>query len=421
MVGVSSNDPSTVPQPSEATSDTPVRQVERHPYRWVIIGQIWLHSMLAQITTTGLGVLLLGISSELGLGPGESGWLGATRTAGALIVFPMSFVLVRFAPKRLYGALTFGLGLSMVLAGFAPGFWTLFACQVVFSLCFALAQVPVSLLRTQWIPSRELGRVWGTGNALNAVAQMSVLVGVPLVLGILGGWRGVLQGGGVVMLIAAAAWQVTGRERAEEHAAGPQSSFAAIRRPEYYILGLASVGGAMSYLACLFFLPVFLVQERGLSLETAGLISAILPAAGLISNVSAGFLSDRVGRRKPFIWPSGLLLPPLYFLAVSPIPVWAVLLVVSLVGFFAWQPFPAISSISFELPGVRPSDIAVGAALMQMISGVGIICGPIIVGQIAEATGSLRPGIIAVGVFPVLFAVTCLWLPDTGPKARAAA
>ncbi len=409
------------PDPAAATSTPPGAQVERHPYRWVIIAQIWLHSMLAQITTTGLGVLLLGISSELGLGPGESGWLGATRTAGALLVFPMSFVLVRFAPKRLYGALTFGLGLSMVLSGFAPGFWTLFACQVAFSLCFALAQVPLSLLRTQWIPSRELGRVWGTGNALNAVAQMSVLVGVPLVLGILGGWRGVLQGGGVVMLIAAVAWQLTGRERAEEHPTGPQSSFAAIRRPEYYVLGLASVGGAMAYLACLFFLPVFLVQERGLSLETAGLISAILPAAGLISNVSAGFLSDRIGLRKPFIWPSGLLLPPLYFLAVAPIPVWALLLVVSLVGFFAWQPFPAISSISFELPGVRPSDIAVGAALMQMISGVGIICGPIIVGQIAEATGSLRPGIIVVGIFPVLFALCCLWLPDTGPKARRAA
>ncbi|MFA7249062.1 MAG: MFS transporter [Dehalococcoidia bacterium] len=392
---------------------------QRHPYRWVVIGQIWLHQMLAQITMAGLGVLLLGIAAELQFGTTEAGWLGSTRTVGQLVVFPASFLAVRFAPKRLYTILTFTLGLTMLLGGFAPGFWALFLAQVVFSLAFALAQVPGSLLRTQWVPSRELGRVWGAGNALNAVAQTAALVGIPLILDAVGGWRGVFRLGGALTLLAAAGWAITGRERGDLHAHGPESSFAAMRRPEFYLLGLASLGGATAYLATLLFLPTFLVHERGLTLAAAGFISAVFPAAGLASNILAGLLSDRVGRRKPFIWPAGLILPPLYFLAVAPIPVGLLVPVVFLLGFFAWLPFPALNSIAYELPRVRPAEIAVGQALMQAVAGAGILVGPVIVGQIASVAGSLRIGIAAIGLAPILFAVTCLWIPDTGPKARA--
>lgn len=402
-----------------AESAGPAPGPERHPYRWVIIGQIWLHQMLAQVTMVGMGIMLLGIGAELEFGTAEAGWLGATRTVGQLVVFPASFLAVRFAPKRLYGVLTAILGLMMLLGGFAPAFWALFVTQVVFSLAMALAQVPGSLLRTQWVPSRELGRIWGTGNALNAVAQTAALIGIPLALGVLGGWRGVFHAAGIAMLLAAAAWMITGRQRGEARAAGPESNFSALRRPEYYLLGLASLGGATAYLACLLFLPTFLVQERGLSLQTAGLVSAVFPAAGLVSNVASGFVSDRVGRRKVFIWPAGLILPFLYVLTVAPLPVALLVPVVFLLGFFAWLPFPSIASIAYELPGVRPAEIAVGQALQQAIAGAGILCGPIIVGQVADLAGTLRAGIIVIGLLPLLFTVACLWLPDTGPKARA--
>jgi len=409
---------------TSTTNDTPGAAAaapgqERHPYRWVIIGQIWLHQMLAQVTMVGMGIMLLGIGAELDFGRTEAGWLGATRTVGQLVVFPASFLAVRFAPKRLYGVLTAILGLMMLLGGFAPAFWALFVTQVVFSLSMALAQVPGSLLRTQWIPSRELGRIWGTGNALNAVAQTAALIGIPLALGILGGWRGVFHAAGIAMLLAAVAWMITGRQRSEARAAGPESNFSALRRPEYYLLGLASLGGATAYLACLLFLPTFLVQERGLSLQTAGFVSAVFPAAGLVSNVASGFVSDRVGRRKVFIWPAGLILPFLYVLTVAPLPVVLLVPVVFLLGFFAWLPFPSIASIAYELPGVRPAEIAVGQALQQAIAGAGILCGPIIVAQVADLAGTLRAGIIVIGLLPILFSVACLWLPDTGPRAHA--
>ena len=408
---------------SEPTADTPASApvgagFEVAPYRWVIIGQLWFHQMMNQTAQIGLGVLLIGIGAELQFGPREAGWLGATRNLGQLLVFPASFLAVRFAPKGLYGALMAVVGLAMLLAGFAPTFAALFLCQSLFSLAGALAQVPGSLLRIQWVPSKELGRVWGTGNALNALAQTGALVGIPLLLGPLGGWRGVMQASGIVLLLSALLWLVFGRQRGEFHVPDRASNYGALRRPTFYLMGLATLGGATAYLSALLFLPTFFVQERGLSLQTAGLISGVFPAAGLVSNILAGMLSDRIGRRKPFIWPVGLILPPLYVLAVSPIPVWALVIVASLLGFFAWLPFPALNSIAYEIPGVQPAEVAVGQALMQAVSGAGVLMGPIIVGTIAAATGSLQIAIMSIGVLPLLLTLSCLWLPDTGPKAN---
>ncbi len=104
---------------------------------------------------------------------------------------------------------------------------------------------------------------------------------------------------------------------------------------------------------------------------------------------------------------------------MAPLPVVLLVPVVFLLGFFAWLPFPSIASIAYELPGVRPAEIAVGQALQQAIAGAGILCGPIIVAQVADLAGTLRAGIIVIGLLPILFSVACLWLPDTGPRAHA--
>ena len=94
--------------------------------------------MLAQITFMGLGVMLIAISTDLGFGASEAGWLGATRTVGQTVVFPLSFLAVRFGPKRLYGALTLTMGVAMLLGGLAPSFAMLLVSREIFRLAVFL-------------------------------------------------------------------------------------------------------------------------------------------------------------------------------------------------------------------------------------------------------------------------------------------
>ncbi|MFA7296842.1 MAG: MFS transporter [Dehalococcoidia bacterium] len=389
-------------------------------YRWVVIAQLWLHQVLTLAAVSGLGVLLVGMQADLHFGTIEAGWLGAARTAGQFLTFPLSFLAVRLAPKRTYSVLVAAMTAAILAGGLAPGYWLLLGSQVAFSVALALSQVPATMLRVQWVPPREMARVWGIGNALSAVAQSATLAVVPAAVVLLGGWRPVFEVTGALLAVAVIGWWLTARERPGHAFSAPTGTarFRALRRREFYILGLTITGGGTAYTTAILFLPLYFVGERGFSLAEAGSITAILPAAGLLSNLSAGFLSDRTGRRKVFIWPCGLILPGLYLLALSPLPLWGEAVVVFALGYFAWFPFPVLMAIPYELPGIEAAEVAVGQALVQAVSGAGILAGPVVASIVADATGSYGAGLLALSGLPILFALGCLVLPETGPAAR---
>lgn len=62
------------------------------------------------------------------------------------------------------------------------------------------------------------------------------------------------------------------------------------------------------------FIPVYLREERGFSIGMIGLLSSLSSFSGALSQVYVGYLSDRMRKRKPFIWISLLLLSIIYLL-----------------------------------------------------------------------------------------------------------
>ncbi|MFB6119226.1 nitrate/nitrite transporter [Halosegnis sp.] len=57
-------------------------------------------------------------------------------------------------------------------------------------------------------------------------------------------------------------------------------------------------------------MPTYATEEVGVSLGTAGTLAALLPAVGLIARPGGGWLSDRVGGRRPVIIAAFLLVVP---------------------------------------------------------------------------------------------------------------
>jgi hypothetical protein len=75
-------------------------------------------------------------------------------------------------------------------------------------------------------------------------------------------------------------------------------------------------------------------------------------------------------------------------------------------------------AIPYELPGIEAAEVAVGQALVQAVSGAGILAGPVVASIVADATGSYGAGLLALSGLPILFTLGCLVLPETGPAAR---
>ena len=73
-----------------------------------------------------------------------------------------------------------------------------------------------------------------------------------------------------------------------------------------------------------------------------------------------------------------------------------VLVVLTIVNGVAWGFWPVLYSVPFNLPGIRPREIAVSLAFVQMSSSAGIALGPLVAGIIQELTGDLRLSLIVV-------------------------
>jgi predicted MFS family arabinose efflux permease len=391
----------------------------------VIIAQVLLQQSLGSLMFSSLGVLLPSMEAELRFGTAEAGWLGAGRTLGQLLVFPASILLVRYAPYRLFNLLALVLASALWLGGLAPNYWVVLAGLAIYSLGSFFGQIPANLVRLQWIPPRQFASVMGANLALNTILQSLGLALVPLILAAVGGWRTIFLGNGVLLFSVAVVWFLTARERitaryqaAQAQDRGLSAAGSVVRRREFFLLGLAVLGGASAFTTTLLLLPSYFVHERGFSLQTAGSITAVIPLGGLVVNLTAGYISDRIGLRKPLIWPSGVLLPPLYWLMLSPLPPWALVIVGALLGGFVYLPFPSLQTMPFEIPGLTPAEVAIGQSLMNTVSTIGILLGPVVASQIAAYSDSYRIGLLSLSFLPTSFLWVCFSLPETGPKVR---
>ena len=80
--------------------------------------------------------------------------------------------------------------------------------------------------------------------------------------------------------------------------------------------------------------------------------------------------------------------------------------------------FPIIMTIPYELPGIKPQEVAVATAFVYSVFFAGGALGPIVVGHVADVF-SLK---LALGVscfFGVLLFISGLLIPETGSRARA--
>ncbi|MEX2374834.1 MAG: MFS transporter, partial [Dehalococcoidia bacterium] len=286
-------------------------------------------------------------------------------------------------------------------------------------------QVAMNMIRQQWVPPKEMATVMGAILSGNTIVQSGGLLLVPVLLVTFGSWRPIYGFGSIVLFTIAIVWFLTARERispsyetARNADRGLKSAKVVLRRREFYLLGLAGGGGATAFLTFLLFLPSYYIEERDFTLQTAGAITAVIPLGGLVVNLLAGYVSDRIGRRKPLIWPSGIMLPGLWLLMLMPLSPPVLMAIAIPLGAFVFMPFPVLQSIPFEIEGLSPADRAVGQALQFSIVTVGALLGPLVVGMVVGATGSYFTGLLPLIALPTFFIWATLFLPETGTAAK---
>ena len=162
-------------------------------------------------------------------------------------------------------------------------------------------------------------------------------------------------------------------------------------------------------------LPLFLTVTLGASVALVGLIEGVAKSAASIVKVFSGYLSDRLGRRKPLIlvgYGLGALSKPFFALATTPLIVFAARFADRIGKGLRGAPRDAL------IADVTPDGIRGHAyGMRQALDTVGAFVGPLLAIGLMELFANNVRAVFWFAVIPGALAVLCVLL---GVEDRAA-
>ena len=377
----------------DSSEDSPEQVVA---YRWVVMG-IWLTASVSgfMIMST-IGILLPAISAELSLSPFQQGMLGSAAYWGNLaLAIPMGWWTSRFAPKILT-TVTMILGtLSLVAQAVSPVFAVLILGRVAFGVSVIARQPARAFLTQQWFPARQVVLVNSISNAMFGLVVGGGVAASPFILMALGdSWRSTLFSFVGLFAVMTILWMVFGQERItseyRQRLASQDASVlkGTLRYRDLWVGGLGFVGATTAWSGFLSFYPTLMLETHRMPLVWSGGILALGIFMGGICGLGFGWVVMVSDRGRTILLTTGATMAAT-FMAMTLTGSIPILLALTFVNGIAWGFWPVLYSVPFHLPGIRPREVAVGLAFIQMSSSAGITLGPLATGLLQQATGDL--------------------------------
>src|SRR5438067_1577228 len=376
-----------------------------------------------------VGIALYGLPFFYDFMVREFGWSRAQVTSGnalsKLLVGPLfgflaGWLVDRFGPRRLMVAGILMAGIALVGLGAIhslAGFYFFYLFNALGNFCGG--PLPNQVLLSRWFTAAR-GRAMG-------VAYLGIGIGgaiVPFLALWLTqevGWRGALQGLGLLIVLAALPLALVVREAPpapagapspEPRAPSPASIRTVVRSPAFYLLlagsmcSIAAVGGTNQHL------KLFLSLDHGYSQGAAAQIASLVLVSSLAGRLGMGWLADRI--------PKKYVMLLIYLLVAASIPLLfltelrgAIYLFAVVFGIGLGGEYMVIPLMAAELFGLPVLGRAMGVVLTG--DGVAEALAPVLVGRMHDVTGRYASGFAAVIGFAIAGAIAIAFLPRSSP------
>ena len=390
-------------------------------YGWVVVGAFLAIDSAIMGITFSLGIMLPLIAKDLDMSLGQSSWLGAVNwEVSGLLSIPVAFRLSRYSPKMLVTLSSLGAAPLLFAQGLAPNYWILLVARVAY-LSFGLARFAARpTLIQQWFPQEKIPLVNGVLSVAMGLAGGVVVFFMGDLMQALDGWRNAFHLFGAVTLVLTVAWMVLGRENPEsgfrEQPQEPGALRAVLTNKTLWLLGIGVTGDMLCWGAMETLWPTYAVEEGFITLEKASFCEGLSYFGYTAGSVIGGLAAMRLGRRKPLLWLSGLMLP-MVTIGVLYSRSFAVLGTLWFLWGLAELYFPVMMTIPYELPGIKPQQVVLATAFVVTVFTAGSGLGPLLAGYAADAIG-LQKALLVTCFFPLLLFITGLLIMETGPAGR---
>ena len=386
-------------------------------YRFVIIIAMMLPHVFGFIILESLGLMLPSINREFHLSPTEEGILGSAPRIGMMILaLPAGLWFSKLNAKRVT-TITFILGaLLVLLQGWSPIFAVLLLARALYGISMVVREPVRAMLVRQWALPREVVTINALSNMLWGVTAVGFLL-VPLLLRALDDdWRTTFYIFAAGILGLTLIWHIFGKERISpqyqaDMLAQTRSPISSIfRYRELWFLAFGVLGNAAAWSAFAVFWPSLMLEKFGLSELTSGSIIAIGGGVSAFAGIGVGLLTNKIGKKRVILWwcGVGMAATQVGFLWTGSFG-WLVL--ITAVNGVSWSYFPIILTIPFQLPGIKPREIATAIGFLETAVWAGALVGPILTGALEDFALDPRLALMVTAAMPISLSIAAMLLP----------
>ncbi len=376
---------------------------------------------------TIFSIIGIQIKEELGLSETQFGLLvGVPILTGSLSRIFLGIWTDQYGGRVVYVAVMVLAAVATLLLNWANSYLTMLLAALGVGLAGGSFAVGIAYV-ARWYPAGKQGTalgIFGVGNVGAAVTKFCA----PFIL-VAYGWQAVANVWAIGLLIMAAVFWFTtaddpvlvARRQRGERPRGTLLELSPLARLQVWRFSLYYFFVFGGFVALALWLPHYLIDRYGLSIEAAGMIAVFYSVPASLFRAYGGHLSDRYGARSVMYWTFGVSLLCLFMLSYPPTDytIHAIkgpihfetemhlvpfIVVIFILGFFMSLGKAAVYK---HIPVYYPNHIGAVGGLVGMIGGLGGFVLPIAFGVMNDLTG------IWTSCFALLFAivgVSLLWM-----------
>lgn len=378
--------------------------------------------LMNHMFTGALSPLLPLVRDELSLTLTEAGML----TSAVIVTMTCAHLVVGFLGDRGYRDILISTsvilaGIVMLMQSLTTSFLFLLGTQIALGLAVSGYHPSAFPAISAKFPKSARAKAIGF-NAAGGLIGMAIIpfLGVALLV-ILGGWREPLRTLGLmgvaIFVPIYVLMKYADKQSKIDFSNGNNDEpkeYVGWNRNFFIVLVFLGLRG-IPFRCTSLMMPIYLVDSYGYEPVWAGFLSAVMLAAGLVGEVLSAPISDKSGRRVPYMFVSALTMVPLFLmlnLSLDPVLLLIVLIGIGFSYFFGIPPGQAFET---EVSPTERQGLAFG-----LIFSVGAMPGaisPIVFGWIGDNYG-LVASILFLAVVSGLAAVAAFFMRDT-PRSKA--
>jgi ACS family glucarate transporter-like MFS transporter len=436
---------------SKAVVSSSVVELKKTRVRWFIVLMLFLVTAINYADRATLSIAGPSMSKELGLDSVMMGYVfSAFGWSYVIGQIPGGWLLDRFGSKKVYFWSIFLWSMFTLMQGFIGVFGSAATAVIVlFGLRFlvGLSEAPSfpanSRIVASWFPSNERGTAAATFNS----AQYFATVLFAPIMGFITysyGWKYVFFFMGIVGIIFSFGWlktvyspkehpriskaeldyieqggALTNMDQPQEEKdkkEGPNWKYVKQLLSNRMLLGVYLAQYCITTLTYFFltWFPVYLVEERGMSILKVGFVASLPAICGFIGGVLGGIFSDfllrkgcslTVARKVPIVF--GMLMS-ISLVAANYVEAESLVIFVMALAFFG-KGFGALGWA--VVSDTSPKEMSgLSGGLFNTFGNIAAITTPIIIGYIIAATGSFNGALVFVGANAIVAICSYLFL-----------